>query len=212
MLKRRFESERYRRRYDRQSDLVPAELFAMMPRRFGKNRPHVPRRYPPDRGHRRTELPAGTLVGRKKSIFLVLHHRHHQYRRGDGATADAALDHYRRHPPQAGGPWRRRSRRAAGARARRALRIHQRRPASYRLRLHDRPLPDGERERRPVRDRRSDILARQPRQQAGVELGVERFAVSRIAVILRESGVSSTPRPFDFIIGASEYWITRFRE
>jgi ApaG protein len=31
MLKRRFESERYRRRYGSQSDLVPAELFAMMP-------------------------------------------------------------------------------------------------------------------------------------------------------------------------------------
>ncbi len=33
------------------------------------------------------------------------------------------------------------------------------------------PLPHGERERRAIRDRRSDILARQPRQQAGVELG-----------------------------------------
>ena len=31
------------------------------------------------------------------------------------------------------------------------------------------------------------------------------------AVILRERGVSSTLRLFDFIIGASEYWITRFR-
>src|SRR5712671_1724912 len=31
MLKRRFESERYRRRYGSQSDLVPPELFAMMP-------------------------------------------------------------------------------------------------------------------------------------------------------------------------------------
>jgi hypothetical protein len=31
------------------------------------------------------------------------------------------------------------------------------------------------------------------------------------AVILRESGVSSTPRPFGQITDALEYWITRFR-
>jgi hypothetical protein len=31
------------------------------------------------------------------------------------------------------------------------------------------------------------------------------------AVILRESGVSSTPRPIDSIIDASEYWIARWR-
>src|SRR5260370_16878388 len=104
MLKRRFESERYRRRYDRQSDLVPAELFAMMPRRFGKNRPHVPRRYPPDRGHRRTELPAGTLVGRKKPIFLVLHHRHHQYRLVDGPPPHPPLHLYPPHPPPTPAP------------------------------------------------------------------------------------------------------------
>src|ERR1700681_4709064 len=36
--------------------------------------------------------------------------------------------------------------------------------------VHARPLPDGERERRAVRNRRADILARQSRQQAGVEL------------------------------------------
>jgi len=27
----------------------------------------------------------------------------------------------------------------------------------------------------------------------------------------REGGASSTPRPFDSITGASEYWFTRFR-
>jgi hypothetical protein len=31
------------------------------------------------------------------------------------------------------------------------------------------------------------------------------------AVILRESGVSSTPRPFDQIMDTLEYWITRIR-
>jgi hypothetical protein len=30
-------------------------------------------------------------------------------------------------------------------------------------------------------------------------------------VILRESGVSSTPRLFDSITAALEYWVTRFR-
>ncbi len=37
-----------------------------------------------------------------------------------------------------------------------------------------------------------------------------RFA-PRKTVILRESGVSSTPQLFDSIIGASEYWIARLR-
>jgi hypothetical protein len=32
-----------------------------------------------------------------------------------------------------------------------------------------------------------------------------------MAVIPRESGVSSTPRPLDSIASALEYWITRFR-
>jgi hypothetical protein len=61
----------------------------------------VPRRHPPDRSHRRTELPAGALVGREGPVFLVLHHRHHQFRRAvrDRAAADAALDHHRRHRP-----------------------------------------------------------------------------------------------------------------
>jgi len=31
------------------------------------------------------------------------------------------------------------------------------------------------------------------------------------AIILRESGVSSTPQLFDFNISISEYWIARFR-
>ena len=31
--------------------------------------PHVPRRHPPDRSHRRTELPAGALVGRRGQYF-----------------------------------------------------------------------------------------------------------------------------------------------
>src|SRR6266852_4545601 len=146
--------------------------------RIPEDRPHVPHRYPPDRSHRGAELPAGTLVGRKWSIFLVLHHRYHQYRRGDGATADPALDHYRRLGPQAGSPRRRRGRQTARARAGRALRIYQRRAAADCVGFHDRPLPDGERERRAVRDRRADVLARQPRQQAGVELGVVHCAAS----------------------------------
>src|ERR1035437_831605 len=151
--------------------LVPSGLFDMMLHDPGKNCPHVPRRYPPDRSHRRAELPAGTLVGRAPSVFLVLPHRHHQHGRGDGATADAALDHYRRLGPQAGGPRRRRGRRTARARAGRALRIYQRRAAADRVGLHVGPLPDGERKRRTFRDRRAGILARQSRQQAGVELG-----------------------------------------
>ena len=32
-----------------------------------------------------------------------------------------------------------------------------------------------------------------------------------VAVIPRESGVSSTPQRFDSIASALEYWITRFR-
>src|SRR5947208_5728835 len=102
-------------------DLVPPEILAKMLHDLERVVPHVPRRYTPDRGHRRTELPAGTLVGRTPSIFLVLHHRHHQHRRGDGAATDAALDHYRRYRPQAGSPRRGRGRRTAGARPRRAL-------------------------------------------------------------------------------------------
>ena len=43
-------------------------------------------------------------------------------------------------------------------------------PLLDRLGLHDRPLPDGQRKRRAVRDRRADVLAGQPGQQAGVEL------------------------------------------
>ena len=39
-----------------------------MPQDFSKVRPHVPRRYPPDRSHRRAELPAGTLVGGKEPV------------------------------------------------------------------------------------------------------------------------------------------------
>ena len=56
---------------------------------------------------------------------------------------------------------------------RRTLRIHLRRAAADRVRLHERPLPDGQRERREVRDRRSGVLAGQPRQQAGVELEMQ---------------------------------------
>ena len=41
----------------------------------------------------------------------------------------------------------------------RALRIHQRRAAADRVGLHDRALPDGQRKRRAVRDRRADVLA-----------------------------------------------------
>ena len=53
----------------------------------------------------------------------------------------------------------------------RALRIHLGRAAADRVGLHDRALSDGQRKRRAVRDRRADVLAGQPRQQAGVELG-----------------------------------------
>jgi hypothetical protein len=53
----------------------------------------------------------------------------------------------------------------------RTLRIHLGCAAADHVRLHDRALSDGDRERRAVRNRRADILARQPRQQAGVELG-----------------------------------------
>jgi uncharacterized protein affecting Mg2+/Co2+ transport len=42
--------------------------------------------------------------------------------------------------------------------------------ASDRVGFHDRALSDGERERREVRNRRANIFARQPRQQARVEL------------------------------------------
>ena len=41
----------------------------------------------------------------------------------------------------------------------RALRIHHRRAAADRVGLHDRALPDGQRKRRAVRDRRADVLA-----------------------------------------------------
>src|SRR3954451_2197751 len=44
-----------------------------------KDRSDVPRRYPPDRSHRGAELHAGTLVRRKTPVFLVLHHRDHEY-------------------------------------------------------------------------------------------------------------------------------------
>ena len=74
----------------------------------------------------------------------------------------------------------------------RALRIHQRRAAADRLGLHDRPLPDGERERRAVRDRRADLFARQSRQQAGVELGI----VFSPAGGRRRCGAVSVPRPY----------------
>ncbi len=43
-------------------------------------------------------------------------------------------------------------------------------PLSTALRLHDRTLPDGQRKRREVRDRGADLLARQPRHEAGVEV------------------------------------------
>ena len=46
----------------------------------------------------------------------------------------------------------------------------QRRTAADRVGIHDRPLPDGERERRAFRNRRADVFARQSRRQAGVEL------------------------------------------
>ena len=48
---------------------------------------------------------------------------------------------------------------------RRTLRIHLGRAAADRIRLHDRPLPDGQRKRRAVRDRRSGVFARQPGSQ-----------------------------------------------
>ena len=64
--------------------------------------------------------------------------------------------------------------------ARRALRIHLRRAALDRLRLHDRPLPDGERDRRAVRDRRADVLAGQPRREAGVELTRVKRVIARL--------------------------------
>src|SRR6266699_4292852 len=134
-------------------------------REFARN---VPCRHSSDRSHCRAELPAETLVGR--SVFLVLYHRHHQYRRGNGAASYPALDHHRRVGPQAGNPRRRRGRRTTGARAGPALRIYLWRAAADRVGHHDRPLSDGERERRAVRDRRADLFAGQPRQQAGVEL------------------------------------------
>src|SRR6185437_5247287 len=67
-------------------------------------------------------------------------------------------------------PRRGRGRRAARARAGRTLRIYQRRSAADCIGIHERPLPDGERERRTIRDRCPDLLARQSRQPAGVEL------------------------------------------
>ena len=42
----------------------------------------------------------------------------------------------------------------------------------------------------------------------GTDLGCR--AAPKRTVILRESGVSSTPRPLDSIIGVSEYWIARW--
>ena len=39
-------------------------------------------------------------VDRAGPVFLVLHHRDHQYRQRDRAAADPALDHHRRHRPQ----------------------------------------------------------------------------------------------------------------
>jgi len=70
------------------------------------------------------------------------------------------------------------------ARAGRALRIYQRRAAADRLGLHDRPLSDGERKRRAVRDRHPDILARQPGQQAGVELANDSASASAVEIVI----------------------------
>src|ERR1700721_1007319 len=66
---------------------------------------------------------------------------------------------------EAGSPRGRRRRGTAGARAGRTFRIHLRRAAADRIRLHDRPLPDGDRGRRALPNRRAELLARQPRQQ-----------------------------------------------
>jgi hypothetical protein len=50
----------------------------------------------------------------------------------------------------------------------------------------------------------------------GFKIPLEAFLTAgallqRRSVILRESGVSSTPQLFDFNISISEYWIARFR-
>ena len=45
-------------------------IEAMIQANFAKVRPHVPRRYPPDRSHRRAEFPARTLVGRERREFF----------------------------------------------------------------------------------------------------------------------------------------------
>ena len=54
-----------------------------------------------------------------------------------------------------------RGRRGAGARARRIVRIHQRRAAADAVRLHDRHLRHGDGERRRLRHRYPGVLARQ---------------------------------------------------
>ncbi len=112
----------------------------------------------------------GTLVDRTMRIFLVLHHRHHQYRRGDRAAAHPALDHHRR-------PGRRQEVRGEGVVGEQPVLAPGQRfeytcgvPLPTASGFMSRPLPDGERFRRALRDRRPDLLARQPGQQAGVEL------------------------------------------
>ena len=53
----------------RSGDWFHRRFFAMMRTGFSEALSHVPRRYPPDRSYRRTELPAGTLGDRKGQYF-----------------------------------------------------------------------------------------------------------------------------------------------
>ena len=61
------------------------------------------------------------------------------------------------------------------------------------------------------RQGRGHAAARQPAAARGQSGGVGHLRARSSAVIPRESGVSSTPRPLDFITASLEYWITRFR-
>ena len=69
----------------------------------------------------------------------------------DGSTADAALDHHRRHRPHRRGSRSRRGRQAADTQARRFVRVHLRLPAADAVRGDGRHLSDGDTGRRPVR-------------------------------------------------------------
>src|SRR6185312_15081526 len=121
--------------------------------RFSGGYWNVPGDNPQDRGDRGAPLHAGAIVADERLFLLGLHHQYFQSRFRDRAVEDPPLAHHRRLRPLAGGERAGRGGRRAGARARRLVRIYERRAAADAFGLHGRDIRNGFGRRRAFRYR-----------------------------------------------------------